>query len=136
MKIVLNPSPAELILKLSAREFEVFCDIAIGASPAETAERLSISVKTVSTYRQRIMDKLKLTSNQQVAVLAYKHKITKIVGDSNGLWAESGSDGRAGNDLGTEKTFPEGDGTIETAGDVQRDEGGDVLPDSVAAGHD
>jgi DNA-binding CsgD family transcriptional regulator len=79
VKIVPNPAyAAATILKLSAREFEVFCDIACGITPTETAEKTGLSVKTVSTYRQRIIDKLGVRSNQEIAVLAFREGITKV----------------------------------------------------------
>lgn len=79
MKIERNPAyPAATILKLSAREFEVFCDIACGITPQETAEKYELSPKTVATYRQRIIEKLGVKSNQEIALLAYLEGITQV----------------------------------------------------------
>lgn len=58
--------------RLSTREFEVMKAIANGESPTETAKRLGLSVKTVSTYRARVIEKTGLRGNAQIAVAAYK----------------------------------------------------------------
>ena len=57
---------------LSRREAEVLVLIAKGAQPANIALTLGISSKTVSTYRNRIIDKLKLPSTAQMALFAHK----------------------------------------------------------------
>ena len=49
--------------RLSDREYEVLLFIASGHTISEIAERLSLSVKTVSTYRSRILEKTGLKSN-------------------------------------------------------------------------
>lgn len=54
---------------LSARELEVFLLLAGARSPTEIAERLGLSVKTVSTYRTRILEKTGLASN--AAIIQY-----------------------------------------------------------------
>ena len=48
---------------LSGREFEILIKLANGKSLLEIGNELSISNKTVGTYRSRIMDKMKLTKN-------------------------------------------------------------------------
>lgn len=57
---------------LSSQEREVFKRIAAGFRPAQVADELKLSVKTVSTYRARIMQKLGLSSNAEMAILAYE----------------------------------------------------------------
>lgn len=52
---------------LSAREFQVFCKLAAGETVGRIAEQLSLSVKTVSTYRARLMLKMDLKSNTDMA---------------------------------------------------------------------
>jgi two-component system invasion response regulator UvrY len=52
--------------KLSDREFEVLRRIASGRTVSEVADELGLSVKTVSTYRSRIMDKLQLKSTVEI----------------------------------------------------------------------
>jgi two-component system invasion response regulator UvrY len=49
--------PAEL---LSDREYQVLQKIAAGKTPTDIAEELAVSIKTVSTYRSRILEKLNL----------------------------------------------------------------------------
>jgi len=49
--------------ELSDREFQVFLHLAKGESVSEIAAKLSLSVKTISTYRTRVMEKMKLHSN-------------------------------------------------------------------------
>jgi DNA-binding NarL/FixJ family response regulator len=51
---------------LSDREFEVLRLIAVGKSTTAIAEQLSLSVKTVSTYRTRLLEKLQLTSSSEL----------------------------------------------------------------------
>jgi DNA-binding NarL/FixJ family response regulator len=48
---------------LSDREFQVMCLIASGKKGKEIAEELLLSVKTVSTYRRRVLDKLGIKNN-------------------------------------------------------------------------
>jgi DNA-binding NarL/FixJ family response regulator len=51
---------------LSAREYQVMLLIAAGKVPKEIGEELSLSVKTVGTYRARILEKLKLKNNAEL----------------------------------------------------------------------
>ena len=51
---------------LSDREFEVLTLIGTGSTITEIAEQLKLSVKTISTYRTRIMAKLGLTTNADI----------------------------------------------------------------------
>ena len=51
---------------LSDREFEVLRRIASGKSVSEIAEEISLSVKTVSTYRARMLEKLNMRTNAAV----------------------------------------------------------------------
>lgn len=60
---------------LSDREFQVLAMIASGKSLGEMANELSISVKTVSTYRTRILEKLKLRNNAELTSYALKHNL-------------------------------------------------------------
>src|SRR5262245_25248728 len=52
--------------RLSHREYEVLSLFASGMNMGEIAQHLSLSVKTVSTYRARILEKLNLKSNAQL----------------------------------------------------------------------
>jgi two-component system, NarL family, invasion response regulator UvrY len=51
---------------LSTREYEVMCHIAQGFSMKEIAEKIGLSIKTISTYRSRILEKLKMKTNAQL----------------------------------------------------------------------
>lgn len=58
---------------LSDREFTVMVMLAKGNSLSGIARHLCVSPKTVSTYRTRILDKMKLQSNAQIIHYAIKH---------------------------------------------------------------
>jgi DNA-binding NarL/FixJ family response regulator len=58
---------------LSDREHEVMKMIATGVPLTEIGERLHVSVKTISSYRARIMEKMKMTSNAELTRYAIAH---------------------------------------------------------------
>lgn len=58
---------------LSPREREVLRLVAHGYSLAEVAERLSLSIKTVDTYKLRLMEKLKATKRSELVSYALKY---------------------------------------------------------------
>lgn len=58
---------------LSDREFQTLRMIAAGRSLTEIADDLSISVKTVSEYRKRILEKMKLNTNAELIHYGLKH---------------------------------------------------------------
>jgi DNA-binding NarL/FixJ family response regulator len=60
---------------LSDREFEVLRLLAAGISPTEIGERLHLSVKTVSTHKARILEKLELGSTAELVRYAMEHKL-------------------------------------------------------------
>src|SRR3954468_5769697 len=60
---------------LSEREFQVFCHLAGAMGVSKIAEKLGLSVKTVSTYRTRALDKMKLTSNAELTQYAVRHNL-------------------------------------------------------------
>lgn len=57
---------------LSERELQVFLRLAKGETVGQVADALCLSVKTVSTYRTRVMEKLKLRSNSELTYYALK----------------------------------------------------------------
>lgn len=63
---------------LSVREREVLQLLAEGASTAQIADRLCISVKTVETYRQNIMEKLKIRSIAELTKYAIREGLTSL----------------------------------------------------------
>ncbi len=60
---------------LSDREFEVFNLLASGKTVGQIAEDLSLSVKTVSTYRARILEKMAMTTNAEMTRYALDFKL-------------------------------------------------------------
>ena len=60
---------------LSDREYEVMRMIASGTTLTEIAETLHLSVKTVSTYRARILEKMKMTTNAELVRYTLKHEL-------------------------------------------------------------
>jgi two-component system, NarL family, invasion response regulator UvrY len=57
---------------LSDREFQVLCMIASGKTVGDIAEELALSVKTISTYRVRILEKLQMKNNAEITRYAIK----------------------------------------------------------------
>jgi DNA-binding NarL/FixJ family response regulator len=51
---------------LSDREYQVLCMIASGKTVKEIGETLSLSIKTISTYRRRILEKMQMKNNAQI----------------------------------------------------------------------
>ncbi|MBW2057103.1 MAG: response regulator transcription factor [Deltaproteobacteria bacterium] len=60
---------------LSDREFQVLCLIASGKRVRKIAEELSLSTKTISTYRSRILEKMKMKSNAELTHYAIKNRL-------------------------------------------------------------
>ncbi|MHB8581243.1 MAG: response regulator [Ignavibacteriaceae bacterium] len=66
--------------RLSNREFQVFCKIASGHSQKQIADTLSISIKTVRTYKSRILKKMNLKNEVELAHYALKHGLIEPSG--------------------------------------------------------
>ena len=60
---------------LSDREFEVRCLIASGKTVSQIAEWLSLSDKTISTYRARILEKMRMKTNAELTHYAMQNKL-------------------------------------------------------------
>ncbi len=60
---------------LSDREFQVLRFIASGKTVKEIGEELSLSVKTISTYRTRILEKMKMRNNAELTHYAIQQKL-------------------------------------------------------------
>lgn len=56
--------------RLSEREFQILCKLAAGRAVSEIAAELCISVKTVSTYRARVLQKMNLKTNADLTAYA------------------------------------------------------------------
>jgi len=64
-----DKAPHEL---LSDREYQVLCMIASGKTVTQIADVLTLSVKTISTYRVRILEKLRMKNNAEITRYAIK----------------------------------------------------------------
>ena len=63
--------------KLSDREYQTLCMIASGKTPTEIAEALNLSVKTVSVYRARLLEKMHLRNNAELTHYGLKHGLAE-----------------------------------------------------------
>jgi len=64
--------------QLSDREFQIMCQIASGMSADAIADELSISVHTVYSYRNRILEKMKLKSNVELTQYVMQNKLIDL----------------------------------------------------------
>jgi len=60
---------------LSDREYQVLCLLASGKTVTEIADELALSVKTVSTYRARILEKMDMKNNAELIHYAVQNKL-------------------------------------------------------------
>jgi two-component system invasion response regulator UvrY len=60
---------------LSTREQQIMTEIVKGSSLTRIGEQMFLSVKTVSTYRRRILEKLGLRSNAELVRYALRHRV-------------------------------------------------------------
>lgn len=60
---------------LSEREFQIFCKLAAGQAVSKIADELFLSVKTVSTYRTRILEKMNMKTNADLTYYAIKNQL-------------------------------------------------------------
>jgi two-component system, NarL family, invasion response regulator UvrY len=76
-KIVLQLSRPEQLPheSLSDRELEVLLAIASGKTVGEIAQQLSLSDKTISTYRRRILDKMDMKTNAELTHYAIRNRL-------------------------------------------------------------
>jgi DNA-binding NarL/FixJ family response regulator len=63
-------------LNLSDREFQVLVMIGSGITVKEIADKLHLSIKTVSTYRTRILEKMSMKTNAQLTHYVVENKLT------------------------------------------------------------
>lgn len=70
-----DDSDQPLHRRLSEREFQIFCKLATGQAVSSIGHELCLSVKTVSTYRSRILEKMNLLSNADITIYALKNEI-------------------------------------------------------------
>jgi two-component system, NarL family, invasion response regulator UvrY len=77
-KLVTELSPFQekpLHTQLTDREFQVFCGISAGKSMTDLAQQMALSVKTISTYRTRLMKKMNMTKNAEIIHYAFKNDL-------------------------------------------------------------
>ena len=67
------PEPAHR--QLSNREFQIFVQLAAGKTVTDIADELCLSVKTVSTYRTRILEKMNFSRNAELTAYALRHNL-------------------------------------------------------------
>lgn len=73
---VLNDNSESILDNLSCREFEVLDYLSRGVSVKEIAQRLALSPKTVTTYRSRLLKKLRLKNNAELIHYGIKMGLT------------------------------------------------------------
>lgn len=62
---------------LSDREHQVLCQVARGKAVSQIADELALSVKTISTYRARLLKKLHLANNAELMRYALDHRLVE-----------------------------------------------------------
>src|SRR6516162_2749197 len=72
-----EPADRPLHASLSQREFQILCKLAVGRSVSEIAQELCISVKTVSTYRARVLEKMHLETNADLTTYALRNGLVQ-----------------------------------------------------------
>jgi DNA-binding NarL/FixJ family response regulator len=72
LEVSTDKLPHEL---LSDREYQVMCMIASGKTLKEIAAGLSLSIKTISTYRSRILEKMNMKTNAELTHYAIKNRL-------------------------------------------------------------
>lgn len=60
---------------LSDREYHVLCLLASGKTVTQIAAEMSLSVKTISTYRARLLEKMRMKTNAEVTRYAIEHRL-------------------------------------------------------------
>lgn len=72
---VAQPTPEAPHAALSERELQTLIKIASGRKLSDIAEELMLSPKTVSVYRARVLEKLKLSNNAELTVYAIRNQL-------------------------------------------------------------
>ena len=62
---------------LSHREYDVLCLLGSGRTVKEISAELDLSPKTVSTYRARLLEKMRLTGNADLVRYAARHGLIR-----------------------------------------------------------
>jgi two-component system, NarL family, invasion response regulator UvrY len=75
---IVEQADQPLHARLSAREYQIFCKIARAYTVGYIAVELGLSVKTVSTYRTRIMEKMNFRTNADIAAYALEAQLMQV----------------------------------------------------------
>ncbi len=78
LRLIKGTHGKSLIDSLSTRELQVLRRLALGNTNREIADNYNLSVKTIDTYRQRLLKKLGLRNNAELSIFAVQHNIIKI----------------------------------------------------------
>ena len=78
LKIIRGNKSPSLTESLSMRELQVLRKLALGSTNKEIANTYNISVKTVDTYRSRILKKLSLRNNAELSRFAIQNKLVEL----------------------------------------------------------
>src|SRR5450631_604684 len=68
-------APEPVHRQLSTREFQIFVQLAAGKTVTDIGDELCLSVKTVSTYRARILEKMNLSRNAELTAYALRNNL-------------------------------------------------------------
>ena len=77
------PEPRPMPERLSEREFQVLRQIAQGRTIGQIAETMALSVKTISTYRTRLLLKMKMKTNAELVRYAVQHGLVDFSGSTS-----------------------------------------------------
>jgi two-component system, NarL family, invasion response regulator UvrY len=64
--------------QLSDREFQILIMLAVGKTQKDIAGELYLSIKTVNTYRRRILDKMKMENNNDLTEYAMRNGLVEV----------------------------------------------------------
>ncbi len=78
LRLIKGTQGKSLIDSLSTRELQVLRRLALGNTNKEIADNYNLSVKTIDTYRQRLLKKLGLRNNAELSTFAIQHNLIKI----------------------------------------------------------
>lgn len=77
LRVIMGNKSLSLTESLSMRELQVLRKLAMGGTNREIADNYNISIKTVDTYRARILQKLNLRNNAELSRFAFQNKLVE-----------------------------------------------------------
>ena len=78
-----NDAQAAPHQRLSDREYQTFLKIATGMTVTEIAGQLTLSVKTISMYRTRLLQKMQLRNNAELTHYAVRHQLLPEISEQS-----------------------------------------------------